>query len=229
MMRRQILLATLAASVAAYAQQNVGINTPTPKATLDVAAKNPDDTGVPEGIIAPRLTGVQLKAKSQAYATTSTDNHTGAIVYVTDAVDNTDPNTADPKTALVTAAGYYYFDGNKWQPMATASSASLGWFYMPSFNLDVTQGTHTVDLYQEYVRQFTKTGNTRFASSDSGYNTATNTTLPSADKLVFVVTDYDTNVIASVSIDPLGVMSYTVQPNAVVSAASYINILVKLK
>ena len=225
MKEKFLFAAALAFSTAAYAQQgNIGINTDAPKATLDVTGHA--DTTTPDGIIAPRIEGADLKAKSNAYGV----NQKGAIVYVNSAVPSSDTATAN-----VTAAGYYYFDGAAWQPMATASSASLGWFYMPSFNLDVTPtGTtpHTFDLYKEYVRQFTKdAANPRFASSDSGYTTATNTTLPSAHDLVFVVTDYDTNVIedGSVSIDADGLMTYMVRTDAVVSVASYINILVKLK
>ncbi|MDY3315958.1 hypothetical protein PG630_01365 [Riemerella anatipestifer] len=81
----------------------VGINTPNPKATLDVEGKA-SDTKVLDGIIAPRLDGEQLRGK------TYTEEQKGAIVYVKKA--DTSPSG---QTANVTDAGYYYFDGTSWQ------------------------------------------------------------------------------------------------------------------
>ncbi|MBT0572960.1 hypothetical protein J5312_05580 [Riemerella anatipestifer] len=57
-------------------QAQVGINTPNPKATLDVVGKASDADAL-DGIIPPRLKGVDLKAK------TYTLEQQGAIVYVT--------------------------------------------------------------------------------------------------------------------------------------------------
>ena len=107
----------------------VGINTNLGQATLDVvgAPSNPNKL---DGIIAPRITGDQLKGKNYSTA------QTGAIVYVTT------PDTAPSgQTANVTSTGYYYFDGSVWiqflQPQSsdwkttgnsgtTASASTLG-------------------------------------------------------------------------------------------------------
>jgi hypothetical protein len=83
----------------------VGINTQTPKATLDINS-NPNNMLAPDGIIAPRLTGDQLKAKDNVYNT----DQVGALVYVTEKANN--PVT--PKTINVNKSGYYMFDGIKW-------------------------------------------------------------------------------------------------------------------
>ena len=127
-MKEKILFAAaLAFSAAAYAQ--TGINTENPAATLDVTAKSTDPE-TPEGIIAPRLEGDDLKAKSTATAPATPAYDTaqiGAIVYVTKAVTSpgSDPTT-DP-TANVTAPGYYYFDNNKtWQPMNNTTAWYTG-------------------------------------------------------------------------------------------------------
>ncbi|WP_131368507.1 hypothetical protein [Chryseobacterium soli] len=77
-----------------------GINTAEPKATLDVTG-SPSDANRFDGIIAPRITGNQLKLK------TYTADQNGALVYVTAAADN--PLATD-QTANVTSNGYYYFD-----------------------------------------------------------------------------------------------------------------------
>lgn len=90
-------------SITAYSQ--VGINTDSPKVTLHVEGK-PDVATVPDGVMAPRVTGDQLKAKDDVYLAAQT----GALVYVTQAV--TAPSV---KTAKVDKAGYYMFNGTTWK------------------------------------------------------------------------------------------------------------------
>ena len=82
----------------------VGIGNTDPKATLHISGKPTDNTAV-DGVILPKLTGNELKAKDLIY----TADQLGAMVYVTAAAS---PTTA--KTANVTAAGYYYYDGSVW-------------------------------------------------------------------------------------------------------------------
>lgn len=79
-----------------------GINAVTPQATLDVVGK-PTENSVFDGIIAPRIEGAQLRAK------TYTTSQKGALVYVTTADTAPSGQTID-----VTAEGYYYFNGTKW-------------------------------------------------------------------------------------------------------------------
>jgi hypothetical protein len=93
---------------------NVGIGTNSPKATLDVAAKTTDGS-LPEGLIAPRLTGDQIKAGDAQYST----NQTGTILYATSAV-----TASSTKTANITAAGYYYFDGSVWQKVGSYTASN---------------------------------------------------------------------------------------------------------
>ncbi|HAO07606.1 MAG TPA: hypothetical protein DCQ50_11570 [Chryseobacterium sp.] len=94
----------------------VGINTTSPNATLDVAG-NPTDVNAADGILAPRLTGDELKAKDVLYGT----DQTGTLVYITAAVSN-----ATTKTANITQAGYYYFDGSIWQKVNTGAGNFWG-------------------------------------------------------------------------------------------------------
>ncbi|MFP3813620.1 hypothetical protein, partial [Bacillus sp. SIMBA_005] len=77
-MKTQLLLACVFLGTLTYAQ--VGINTITPKATLDVTSKNIDGTS-PEGIIPPRLTGDALFAAIASNSYNVEQN--GAIVYIT--------------------------------------------------------------------------------------------------------------------------------------------------
>lgn len=89
-------------------QGQVGINTNSPKATLDVM-KNTVDISKPDGLIAPRLKGSEVKSKDSLYNT----DQKGTIVYVTEGLDI---GNTTLKTANVTRVGYYYFDGEVWQP-----------------------------------------------------------------------------------------------------------------
>ncbi|REC46956.1 hypothetical protein [Chryseobacterium pennipullorum] len=106
MKNKLFTLALLSVSSLAFAQ--VGINTETPQATLDVAGF-PASTSKLDGIIAPRLKGAELKAKNYTTA------QTGAIVYVT--VAEAAPTG---QTAEVVSPGYYYFDGIKWSGLSGA-------------------------------------------------------------------------------------------------------------
>jgi hypothetical protein len=98
-----------------------------PKATLDVRK----GTAKADGIIPPVLTGDELAGNDAKYGT----DQTGAIVYVTAAVAS--PTT---KTANVTAAGYYFFDGSIWQLLkGTAGSEVDG--VIGNEVLDTSDGT----------------------------------------------------------------------------------------
>ncbi|SIR55919.1 MULTISPECIES: hypothetical protein [unclassified Chryseobacterium] len=104
-MKKKIILFFLLFFLSQSAFSQVGINTQFPKATLDIAANKTDGSRA-EGLIAPRLTGDQIKAGNSQYGTAQT----GAIIYATLPV-----TTADAKTANITDVGYYYFDGTTWR------------------------------------------------------------------------------------------------------------------
>lgn len=93
----------------------IGVDTDAPKSTLDLMASVSNNTKI-DGIMIPRLKGSELKAKDAIYTltTTSVPGQTSAIVYVTEGLAN---NNTSPKTINITSSGYYYFDGNIWQPL----------------------------------------------------------------------------------------------------------------
>lgn len=118
----------------AYSQ--VGINIEAPKATLDVTAKTTDGTK-PEGIIAPRLTGDQIKAADAQYDTPQI----GTIVYATAAV-----GTSTPKTVNITSPGYYYFDNTLvWVKFGhgTGTSSTEPWYNVAT-NAGATANTDNI-------------------------------------------------------------------------------------
>ena len=112
-----ILLGSLILSSAAYSQ--VGIDTDQPKATLDIKA-SPTSTTKIDGLIAPRVTGTELKDNDAKYGT----EQDGAIIYVTAAL-----TTTTDKTSNVTSIGYYYFDktqgtNGRWMKIANPTTTT---------------------------------------------------------------------------------------------------------
>lgn len=81
----------------------VGINTQIPETTLDVVGK-PMDLNHFDGIIPPRITGDELRAK------TYTAVKKGALIFVT-----TIPSILSGQVVNITDSGLYYFDGTVWQ------------------------------------------------------------------------------------------------------------------
>ena len=103
-MKKNTLL-TFLLFLSVYIHAQIGVGTNFPAATLDVSGKVTDITSA-DGIIPPRISLINLNAKSSVY----TSLQTGAIVYVND-VSGT---TGSGKTINIDAVGYYYFDGSLW-------------------------------------------------------------------------------------------------------------------
>lgn len=96
----------------------VGVNTVSPKATLDLAAL-PDVSSSIDGLIAPRLSGSKLQSKNSLY----TADQVGVIVYAQSASPGA--GVATDKTKNITVPGYYYFDGTVWVPIVISASNGL--------------------------------------------------------------------------------------------------------
>ncbi|KMQ61263.1 hypothetical protein ACM39_17755 [Chryseobacterium sp. FH2] len=131
-MTRKLFPALLLAGSFTFAQ--VGVNTDLPRATFEVVG-NPMDTSKFDGIIAPKITGDQLNAK------TYTAFQTGALVYVTAL------GTLSGQTADVNEIGYYYFNGdlNKWVKINSGNSTEP--WKIQGTNDPATQNTE--NIYQE--------------------------------------------------------------------------------
>lgn len=149
MKNKLLTIALLSFSLITSAQ--VGINTSQAQATLDVVG-SPSNTSKLDGVIAPRLTGVQLKAKNYTAA------QTGAIVYVTAAETAPTGQTVD-----VVSPGYYYFDGTKWGNLSgswrtvgnggtTATAATLGTDIGTGNYLGTNDGQNLVLATQKNVK-----------------------------------------------------------------------------
>lgn len=107
-----------------FAGGKIGVNASTPNATLDVNGL-PGNATSADGLIAPRMSGPQMKAKTDQNVYGA--NQRGAIVYMTTAI----LDAANRTGALVNmdAPGYYYFDGSVWvkfRPETTNYTAGNG-------------------------------------------------------------------------------------------------------
>ena len=90
----------------------VGINTASPKTTMDVSVQRDSLGNIINnaqliGLQAPRLTRGELTANTATYGV----EQNGAMIYITD-ISNGD--TAASR-ANINSVGYYYFDGTLWQ------------------------------------------------------------------------------------------------------------------
>ncbi|MGH1515988.1 hypothetical protein [Chryseobacterium sp. JK1] len=134
----------------AYSQ--IGINTPTPHATLDVVAStNPNMT---DGILPPRISKQQLAEKESG---TYGSDQTGAIVYITDitAPSGTIPSAA--RVGSIHSTGYHYFTGLQWVPFSVNLYNSDGYL---SGNRVVTQDGNTLAFTSTSINGFSVDGTT---------------------------------------------------------------------
>lgn len=172
-MKKTFLLVSALASFTAFAQ--VGINTETPKATLDVVGKANDATKL-DGIIAPRLTGDELKVK------TYTTAQTGALIYATAGFTG----SGSSQTLNVTTPGYYYFDGDIWvkqlsgQLPATGGTGTVSNFSAGDLSplFTTTEATTTTTPVLSFALTDAPAnsffGNTTNGATAPSYNTASN-------------------------------------------------------
>jgi hypothetical protein len=123
-MEKQILtFITIISASMIFAQ--VGVNTESPKSTMDISVKR-DGTGVltenssTYGMQAPRVTRAELTANTAEYGL----EQRGTFIYITD-VSGGDlaGGTDGDDRANMKSVGYYYFDGDQWQNIATEAIA----------------------------------------------------------------------------------------------------------
>lgn len=136
----------------------VGINTPNPKATFDVTAFTTNGSK-PEGMIAPRLTGDQIRLADAQYGS----DQKGTLIYATSAVSAT-----STKTANINQEGYYYFDGNIWQKIINGNNPFLNIYNSDGIiaaNRTVTMNDKTLNFNSTAT-----TGTSHFRVDGSTFN-----------------------------------------------------------
>ncbi|MFV0233461.1 hypothetical protein OBK30_10450 [Empedobacter falsenii] len=192
-----------------YAQ--VGIGTENPKATLDVTAVNATGTSTDvQGVLIPRV--------DRERAQSMKDVEKSTMIYVNDVSTGTNTGTAID----INTEGFYYYNGIIWVKLASATSASTQFFYMPSIVIDTSNPDVntllTRNLFAEYKAQFTGqlydsangtfSPNPDFIKSEDAPAVIPN--LPNATDLYYYITDYDKTALSDLSIDANGVLTYKV-------------------
>lgn len=248
-MKKYLLgIAFAMSSVSLFAQ--VGIGTSEPKATLDIVGNSTDATLV-DGVIAPRITGNQLRAKNDVY----TADQNGAIVYVIEA-----DSAPAGKTVKVTSPGYFYYshpEGQNVEGIWERMDSSSKFFYMPSVvlptkiddnriidtnntNFTVAQGEQTiftVNLYNIFKEQFLKPIASSALTNSEIQNLDCNVSpskglcgfVSTSDKYEYYVTFMDETYFFNPTISEAGILTYQVDPTKIIRNGSFMNIVIKVK
>lgn len=204
-MKKNFLTLSIIASVFSYAQnQNaikgrMGINTTTPRATLDIVAEDGDNN---PGVIVPNITlptTDQFKKLEKVVNSETKDFAESTLIYVKgENFDNKridiDPNS---KTEEVSQKGFYYYDDKDWLPLRPKTQ-----IYLPSIVLETElppkTGTYTseeadnieycVNLYNVYQGQFKNiTNDNKTAdSSDNKLNNGCGSNATDATKTISI-------------------------------------------
>ena len=215
-MKKNFLTLSIIASVFSYAQnqgaiRRVGINTTTPRATLDIVAENHDDNPgvIVPNIIIPSTTDENGKVINQfkklekkVVKGETKDFAESTLIYVKGKnFDNKridiDPNS---KTEEVSQKGFYYYDGKDWLPLRPKTQ-----MYLPSIVLETElppkQGTkpytyaeadkieYCVNLYNVYQGQFkniTNDNKTAASSNNKLYDGCRGATVTNATKTISI-------------------------------------------
>jgi hypothetical protein len=222
-------LSYIAFSFLITSNAQIGIGTDNPNATLDINAKeiNGTTTNV-DGIIIPRVD--RARAQSMLNVTEST------LIYVND-ISKGEPID---QAVEIDSKGFYYYINGRWTKLSLNKN-DQNFFYMPSVVLPTiasddrittggpfkfTTDTFSVDLYTIFSSQFStpvkgsvnNTGLNRFVFLDP---TDYEYFVTYADESIFNTND--------INITADGVLTYKVNPNAVIKNGSFMNIVLKVK
>jgi len=221
-MKRFFLLVIIVTAIAANMQAQVTIGSdvaPHAKALLDLK-ENAAGTAT-KGFLLPRVKGLQ-SVKDFFGATTG--HQKGMVIYNVDP----SPNTVAEEDRIY--EGYYYNDGTRWVRMEMRYN---NWFYMPSIPIrTIYEDTESpgdfieVNLYNEYIKQFTGTNNTYKRSPGSPARVPN---LPDPKDFFYYITKYDKSVFTDVEVNENGVLKYKLDANGSISDTTIMNIVFVLK
>lgn len=204
-MKKNFLTLSIIASIFSYAQNQdaikgrMGINTTSPRATLNIVAKNNDNN---PGVIVPNITlptTDQFNQLEKVVDGKTKDFAESTLIYVKG--KNFDNKRIDidknSKTEEVSQKGFYYYDGKDWLPLRPKTQ-----IYLPSIVLETElppkTGTYTseeadnieycVNLYNVYQGQFKNiTNDNKTAdSSDNKLNNGCGSNATDATKTISI-------------------------------------------
>lgn len=129
---RLCLIGSISISSLFYSQAGrIGINTPDPKATLDITAKT-NGSSQAEGLMIPRLTGDQIQTMTASIQSGSES----LMIYAT-----ATPASPTSKVAKITQPGYYFWNGTSWESMGVNSN-----IYTSDGSITTALASRNVDL-----------------------------------------------------------------------------------
>lgn len=230
-MKKVILTIGILAGVSSIFAQvgRVGINTNEPKATLHIEAyNNKDKKDTNPGLIIPNVSEVNTLNNNEHEESTLVYYSGGSnSAYINQNENSTTENIGSKK-------GFYYYDGTDWQRIIRKAQ-----FYMPSIVTPTTQGDHSINLYEEYLKQYAH-------KNASNIDTRDNINIPNdrpiasregasplktyrKNDLDYFVVYYDNNVFTNLSITEDGVLTYTVTAEGAknISAQTFMNIVLQ--
>jgi len=145
-------------------------------------------------------------------------DYTGVIVYNLLEIEGNN-------TGRSMKEGLYMWNGKEW----TMIGNTPNFFYMPSFNLPLgpVGSTQSVNLYQEYIRQF-KYDNVNNPNFTNGHGLTKVTGIYAQSDLYYIVLDFTPGIISNLQMNAQGNLSYKVESNTV-PADAYINIICVVK
>lgn len=232
-MKKVILTIGILAGVSSTFAQvgRIGINTNNPKATLHIKADKDNKDNNP-GLIIPDVSKDKLDTGEPVEST---------LVYYSEGSNSAYINQNDQSTTenIGSKKGFYYYDGTDWQRIIRKAQ-----FYMPSIVVPTTKGTHKIDLYEEYIKQYADSNGTNTSNGQApsrSWNIQTNNSNNSLktykrDDLDYFVVYYDNNVFTELSITGdkdtekgAGVLKYTVTDQSAknISAQTFMNIVLQ--
>lgn len=229
-MKKVILTIGILAGVSSTFAQvgRVGINTNNPKATLHIEAYNKDEDNkdTNPGLIIPNVSMDKLETGEHEEST---------LVYYSGGTNSAyiDQNTGSTTENIGSKKGFYYYDGTDWQRIIRKAQ-----FYMPSIVTPTTVGTHTINLYEEYIKQYADSNGTNTSNKQAppnrSWNIQTNNSdnslkIYAMDDLDYFVVYYDKNVFTDLNVDENGVLTYTVTAEGAknISAQTFMNIVLQ--
>lgn len=232
-MKKVILTIGILAGVSSTFAQvgRVGINTDDPKATLHIKADKDNKDNNP-GLIIPHVSKDKLDTGEPVESTLVYYSEGSNSAYINQNTGSTTENIGSKK-------GFYYYDGTDWQRIIRKAQ-----FYMPSIVTPTTVGTHKIDLYEEYIKQYADSNGTNTSKGHApsrSWNIQTNNSNNSLktykrDDLDYFVVYYDNNVFTKLSITGdedtekgAGVLEYTVTDQSAknISAQTFMNIVLQ--
>lgn len=229
-MKKVILTIGILAGVSSIFAQvgRVGINTDDPKATLHIKADK-DNKDTNPGLIIPTVSKDKLDTGNPVEST---------LVYYSGGSNSAyiNQNTGSTTENIDSKKGFYYYDGTDWQRIIRKAQ-----FYMPSIVTPTTQGDHSINLYEEYLKQYAHKNVSNVDKDDKSIITSSsNRPIASSvgasplkiykkDDLDYFVVYYDKNVFTDLNITPKGVLTYKVTAEGAknISAQTFMNIVLQ--